>query len=144
MKATNAWVTQSPPSSACRPHWTKQFGIGLLALVSVLGGVSFAVAKEPKATPYRPTVSNPAYLPIPNYLEIEMGWQSLKDKSEDEYQHSLPYLLKYAFTDRLGVLVSGNALIFEDNVDTAAQGGFGDVSVLLNSFNHYTPRSLRR
>jgi len=32
----------------------------------------------PTATPYRPTVSNPATLSEPGWLEMELGWQTTK------------------------------------------------------------------
>ena len=41
------------------------------------------LGQEPRATPYRPTLSNPAQLPVPGYVEMEMGWQSLKEKATE-------------------------------------------------------------
>lgn len=108
---------------------------GLYAsLLLLIGGVVMtapAIAEELKATPYRPTVSNPAYLPVPNYLEVEMGWQSLKAKSTDRHRHSVPYLLKYAFTERIGVLIGGEAAVVEDRAGRPTQSGFGDITGLV-------------
>lgn len=97
----------------------------LLALATVTD------AADLKATPYRPTVSNPAYLPVPGYLEVEMGWQTLKGKANDTYVHSLPYLLKFGFTDRVGLLVGGQVLNVSDRRDSLAKSGSGDVFGLL-------------
>jgi hypothetical protein len=103
----------------------------LVACLSSVAIISSAMAKELKATPYRPTVSNPAYLPVPNYLEVEMGWQSLKAKSTERHRHSIPYLLKYAFTDRIGVLLRGSPVVVEDRAGRPTQTGFGDTTGLI-------------
>ena len=49
-----------------------------LAWVLMLGAFSNAWAEEPAATPYRPTVSNPAALSAPGYFELELGALSAK------------------------------------------------------------------
>jgi len=102
----------------------------LLLTVGILIASS-AWAAELAATPYRPTVSNPAYLPVPNYVEIEMGWQSLKAKSTDRYRHGVPYLLKYAFTERIGMLIGGEVVVIEDQTEQPTQAGFGDITPLV-------------
>lgn len=124
-------MTEAP--CAWGAGWRRWLSAGLSGFVLLVGGAIFspAAAEELKATPYRPTVSNPAYLPVPQYLEIEMGWQSLKVKSEDRHRHSVPYLLKFGFTDRVGILVGGDAVVVEDPSGSPAQGGFGDVNGLL-------------
>ncbi len=61
---------------------------------------SSAFAEELKTRTYRPAVLNLAYLPLPKYLEVEIGWQSLKNKSDDRHRYSLPYLRKYALMER--------------------------------------------
>jgi len=88
-------------------------------------------AEELRTTPYRPTLSNPAQLPIPGYLEVEMGWQSLKDKATDDHRHSVPYLVKFAFTDRVGLLVGGEAVVVNDREIGSSVAGFGDLTPLL-------------
>ncbi len=92
---------------------------------------SLSLGQEPRATPYRPTLSNPAQLPVPGYVEMEMGWQSLKDKAADDYRHSVPYLFKMAFTDRIGILISGEAVIINDFEQSPTLAGFGDLTPLL-------------
>ena len=106
------------------PIRVKQLLIGFMVFLGGMPVFASAFAEELKARPYRPTVSNPAYLPVPQYLEVEIGWQSLKAKSDDRHRHSLPYLLKYAFTEQIGVLIRGDAGIVKDR---PTQSGFGDI-----------------
>jgi hypothetical protein len=100
----------------------------------LLGGAllpSSSEGQEPRATPYRPTLSNPAQLSVPGYVEMEMGWQSLKDKAADDFRHSVPYLFKLAFTDRIGILIGGEAVIINDSEQSPIIAGFGDLTPLL-------------
>jgi hypothetical protein len=79
-------------------------------------------------TPYRPTVSNPADLPAPGWLEGEFG--GLRSVGED---HSLgvsvPWLLKYAFDEDHGVLLGGNAFVTAQAPGAPRQSGAGDTSL---------------
>ncbi len=88
-------------------------------------------AEEPQATPYRPTISNPAQLPVPGYLEMELGWQSLRKKEAEEHRHSVPYLFKFAFTDRIGVLVGTEVVVINAPEGQSSSAGFGDLTPLL-------------
>ncbi len=102
--------------------------------IGILGeglNAKVCLADEPTATPYRPTLSNPAQLSAPGYLEMEMGWQSLKEKSTDDYRHTVPYLFKLAFSDYVGLLVGGDALIINDFDQGSTLAGFGDLTPLL-------------
>ncbi len=87
--------------------------------------------EELSATPYRPTLSNPAQLSAPGYLEMEVGWQSLKEKASDDYRHTVPYLFKLAFSDDIGLLIGGDALIINDFDQGSTLAGFGDLTPLL-------------
>jgi hypothetical protein len=89
------------------------------------------LGQELRATPYRPTLSNPAQLPVPGYVEMEMGWQSLKEKATDDYLHSVPYLFKLAFSEYIGLLVGGEALIVKDFDQGSTLAGIGDLTPLL-------------
>ena len=89
------------------------------------------LGRELNATPYRPTLSNPAQLSVPGYVEMEMGWQSLKEKATDDYRHSVPYLFKLAFSDYIGLLIGGDTLIVNDFDQGSTLAGFGDVTPLL-------------
>jgi hypothetical protein len=82
---------------------------------------------ELKATPYRPTVSNPAGLPVPHHFEWEAGGYGERDAG-DARHFSVPYLLKYAFTDDVGVLVGGESFS-ADRGGGETTRGWGDTSV---------------
>lgn len=82
-----------------------------------------------KATPYRPTVSNPADLPVPRHFEWEAGGYSEHD-SGDARHFSVPYLLKYAFTQDVGVLVGGESIV-NDRSGGDSTNGWGDTTVEL-------------
>jgi len=104
------------------------FGIGILAESLV---PKFCLGQELSATPYRPTLSNPSQLSAPGYIEMEMGWQSLKQKATDDYQHTIPYLFKLAFSDTIGLLIGGDALIVNDFEQGSTLAGIGDLTPLL-------------
>ena len=82
---------------------------------------------ELSATPYRPTVSNPADLPVPRHFEWEAGGYSEHD-SGDARHFSVPYLLKYAFTEDIGVLVGGESIVSDRSGGDTTQG-WGDTFV---------------
>lgn len=92
---------------------------------------TLAYAEEPPAvTPYRPTVSNPAALSQPGWLEVEAGWNGSK-ASDNSSRGNLPYLLKFAFSDRLGVLLGGDAYIEQTDPTGESLRGAGDTLLLL-------------
>ncbi len=106
----------------------------LVSVIMALGGFfapTHAQTIEPRATPYRPTLSNPAQLPVPGYVEMEMGWLSLKEKATDDYLHTVPYLFKMAFSEYIGLLIGGEALIVKDFDQGATLAGIGDLTPLL-------------
>jgi len=80
---------------------------------------------EPSVTPYRPTVSNPADLPVPGWLEAEFGGLRVlgDDRSRSD---SAPWLLKYAFDEDHGLLLGGNAYVSAQTPGAPAQSGLGD------------------
>lgn len=80
---------------------------------------------EFSATPYRPTVSNPADLSAPGYVEFEGGVQRLY-AVDDLHRDSVPYLFKYAFSATSGVLLGGDAHVVQTLAGGASLSGFGD------------------
>jgi len=85
-------------------------------------------ADEPTVTPYRPTVSNPADLPVPGWLEAEFG--GLRVSGEDQSRSdSVPWLAKYAFDEDHGIIVGGNAYVSAAAPGEPSHRGVGDVSV---------------
>ncbi len=58
-------------------------------------------ADDLAANPYRPSVGSPASLSAPGYFEWEAGFANVREGSART--RSVPMLLKYAFTDRVGM-----------------------------------------
>lgn len=87
-----------------------------------------ALASEPPATPYRPSVSSPAALPAPGYLELEAGWQKT---GGEESRSGLPLLLKYAFSEDFGVLLGTEAAVSQVVPGASRQRGMGDSTLVL-------------
>lgn len=98
---------------------------GLLAL---LASPARAVEEE-AVTPYRPSVSTPAQLPVPGQLEFELG--GLSSLSDGARRNSLPYTFKLAFTEEWGVLVNGEAYVSVPGDDGVRLHGLGDTAVVL-------------
>ena len=83
---------------------------------------------EPTVTPYRPTVSNPADLSAPGWLEGELG--GLRSLNQDHSRDgSVPWLLKYALDENYGLLFGGNAYVRQQLPGAPAQSSFGDTSI---------------
>lgn len=98
------------------------------SLLTLLGSAAFA-ADEDGVTPYRPSVSSPAQLPLAGQLELELG--SLVSKTGNARRDSLPYQFKLAFTPQWGVLIGGEAYVSaRDELANRERGG-GDTSVVL-------------
>ena len=79
-------------------------------------------------TPYRPSVSSPAQLPVPGQLEMELG--GLHARSDDARRSSLPYAVKLAFSKEWGVVVGGEAHVWAHDDSGRAQG-LGDTTLVL-------------
>lgn len=102
-----------------RMRWTAAF-------VLLLGVSAAASAEdEPTVTPYRPTVSNPADLPVPGWLELETGALHV-DGADDSRADTAPWLLKYAFDENSGVLLGGNAFARQATAGGRSASGIGD------------------
>ena len=100
-------------------------------LILGLAPFSSALAEEEvSVTPYRPTVSNPAALSAPGWLEVELGVNQQRP-GDGSQQGSLPYLLKYAFTQDFGILLAGEAHRVQSDADGTRLGGLGDTQLLL-------------
>ena len=76
-----------------------RFGPVLLLLLA-LASAARAADDEPTTTPYRPSVSTPAALSAPGWLEIEAGWQH--NHADDARRDSIPLSFKLAFDRGLG------------------------------------------
>ncbi|MEO8936299.1 MAG: transporter [Burkholderiaceae bacterium] len=88
---------------------------------------------RPDAVPYRPTVSTPAALSAPGWLEGEFGGLYLRHRHADdgpERRSSLPYTIKFAFTEDWGIRVGGEAIVHAAVVDGSHETGFGDTAIV--------------
>jgi hypothetical protein len=83
----------------------------------------------PSVTPYRPSVSTPAALSAPGYLELEVGGQ--REYEGNLRTDSAPYSLKLAFTPDWGMLVTGNAWLHQRDESGQSLSGFGDTALVL-------------
>ena len=91
---------------------------------------TLAHADAPNVVPYRPTVSTPAALSEPGYLDLELGWQRISGGSLARYD-STPYTLKLAFTPDWGVRIGGDGLARAVDVNGSRLSGFADTAVVL-------------
>lgn len=79
-------------------------------------------------TAYRPGAADSAELPVPRFLEFELGWN--RERGDDRSRtHSAEYLFKYAFNEDMGVLVGGEAYVHEDAPGESARDGIGDTEI---------------
>ena len=108
----------------------RKSGPSIVAVLLISAATPACSAEEPAATPYRPTVSNPAALPTPGYFEVEAGF--LRARSDDPRRRdSLPVLLKYAFTEDVGVLLGGEARVRQYSDIDGKSTGLGDTTLAL-------------
>lgn len=106
---------------------------GLCFGMIVLNGAmpcAHAELQEVEATPYRPTISNPAELSAPGWLEVEMGWQRIKGGG-DKRRDSFPVLAKLAFSEDWGILVGSELGVRRTDLDNSLYTGAGDTTLLL-------------
>jgi hypothetical protein len=80
---------------------------------------------EPTVTPYRPTVSNPTDLSAPGWFELETGGLHVHG-ADGTRTDTLPWLLKYAFTEDSGLLFGGNAVERMRTPGSSWSSGVGD------------------
>ncbi|MFZ6773412.1 transporter [Undibacterium sp. SXout7W] len=115
----------------------RQMICNLLCLLSsstfLVASASATEGVEAPITPYRPSVSNSAQLPVAGQLEMELG--VLSARTDTDRRHSLPYLLKLSWSQEWGILLGGEAHVIADT--TADDGvrqrdrGVGDTSLVL-------------
>ncbi len=79
-------------------------------------------------TPYRPSVSSPAQLPAAGQVEAEIG--GLRQRSDDSRRSSVPYLFKLALDSEWGVLLGGEARVWQRDESGRAHG-VGDTTLVL-------------
>ena len=89
-----------------------------------------AADDEPAAVPYRPSVSTPAALTAPGWLEIEAGLLHQR-AAEGDRRDSLPVTLKLAFTPDWGVRIGADAWVRQREAGVDARSGYGDTGFVL-------------
>src|SRR6185295_2102294 len=87
-------------------------------------------AEELAATPYRPTVSNPAALPVPGHVEVEAGFTRARD-DDPRRRDSVPFLFKYAFSENAGMLIGGEPYVSQRSDIDGRVNGIGDTNLTL-------------
>jgi hypothetical protein len=103
--------------------------MALAALCSCAHAADAANADDADAiTPYRPSVSSPAQLPVAGQLEVELG--GLRARSDDGRRSSLPYAFKLAFNKEWGVVIGGEAHVWARD-DSGKVQGLGDTALVL-------------
>ena len=115
----------------CRRRPAARAGLAALALAGAACGACAADGDDAgidAITPYRPSVSSPAQLPVPGQLEFELG--GLQMRSDGARRSSVPYLFKLAFDREWGLLIGGEAHVWQHDAGDRAQG-IGDTNVVL-------------
>jgi len=104
----------------------------LVAALLAAGTVAAHAADDggPSVTPYRPSVSTPAALSAPGWVEVELGWQHAR-ADDPQRRDSVPYTLKLAFTPDWGVRVGGDAWVREVQAGGTRERGQGDTWLVL-------------
>jgi hypothetical protein len=103
-----------------------------LFLIGALGAPVFAQAAtddEPSVVPYRPSVSTPAALSAPGYLEVE-GGGIRETGASAERTNSVPVTIKLAFTPDFGVRFGADAYVRQRDAAGATVSGSGDTNLV--------------
>ena len=103
--------------------------LSLLCLCIAASTAHAQQAPDDAVTPYRPSVSSPAQLPVPGQLELELG--GLHTRLDDDRRASLPYTVKLAFNETWGVLLGGEAFVSERDGSKGRNQGLGDTTIEL-------------
>ncbi|MFN0316278.1 MAG: transporter [Burkholderiales bacterium] len=118
-----------------------RLAIQSVIIAMMLSGAQRLMAGEaPSATPYRPTVSNPAALPAPGLWEFEAGFLGTRG-GDSESRSSVPVLAKYAFSENIGVLVGGDGYVRLKQVGVDSIDGGGNTLLVLKLRHSLSDRS---
>jgi len=102
----------------------------VLGLASVIAPMLALADEQPAVTPYRPSVSTPAALSAPGWLELEAGVQHDRGDALAR-SSSVPYTLKLAFTPDWGVRLSGAAWVRQTDESGQTVSGIADSSIVV-------------
>lgn len=112
-----------------RECWAIALGCAMVTVLPLCWGDELP-SDPPAVTPYRPSVSTPAALSAPGWLEAEAGFLRV-GSSGLNLRESFPYSLKLAFSTDWGIRVGGEALVRGSNAQGETATGFGDTSLVL-------------
>jgi hypothetical protein len=104
-------------------------GSALMTVMPASASAATADDETPAATPYRPSVSTPAALSAPGWIEIEAGLEHDHDGAVAR-RDSVPVTVKLAFTPDWGVRVGADAWVHARD-DVSSASGLGDTSVVV-------------
>lgn len=119
---------------ACPARVTPSRALALLGFCAgMLASLPIAAAvDEPQHAPvtaYRPGAADPAELPVPRFLEFELGWNHTRADDRSRID-SLEYLFKYAFNKNMGVLIGGEGYVHLDpRGGEFSRDGIGDTEI---------------
>ena len=99
----------------------------------LLSAVAGAEDGGPAATPYRPSVSIPAAMPVPGWLDVEFGL-ARSEGGGDKRRQSLPVAAKLAFTPEWGLVVGSELGVRRTDAGGAVYTGQGDLTVLAKRY----------
>ena len=108
------------------------FGAALAAtaLLALAPATAFAADDEPTAVPYRPSVSTPAALSTPGWIEVEAGVLHGHDGSPAS-RDSLPATVKLAFSPDWGVRAGADTWVRQRDDAGHRTSGIGDTAVVV-------------
>jgi hypothetical protein len=101
----------------------------LLVLATSAAGAA-ADDEAPSAVPYRPSVSTPAALSAPGWLDVEAGFLHQHDGGGSR-RDSLPFTVKLAFTPDWGVRVGSDGWVRRRDESGEHASGFGDTAFVV-------------
>ena len=104
--------------------------LAIAALACVATAHAADDAADPAVVPYRPSVSTPAQLSSPGWLELEAGGLRAAGPDSGTSRTTLPYTLKLAFTPDWGLRVGGDAWVRQAEPGES-DTGVGDMAVVL-------------
>lgn len=119
----------SPRLSTILAGLTRAIVAALLAPCA-LPSRSAETEAQPSVTPYRPSVSTPAALSAPGWVELELGGLRVNGPGTSR-RDSLPYTIKLAFSEDWGIRIGGDAGVRQQDETGQRISGGGDTGVVL-------------
>ena len=104
-------------------------GAAMLLVLATSAAGAAADDEAPSAVPYRPSVSTPAALSAPGWLDVEAGF--LHQHDGGSRRDSLPFTLKLAFTPDWGVRVGSDGWVRRLDESGERVSGFGDTAFVV-------------